>query len=679
MTADTATTSNPLLATDFLIPFDQIRAGHIEPGIRQAVAEAEAQLDSLAQGDTPLTWDATVAAFDALTDRLGRVVTVARHLNSVNSTPELRDAFNAALPVFSGFYAGLADNQPLWRKLSAYAASREAATLGPVRRRRLDKLIRDFQRMGADLPDAERQRVRELRIRLDALQTKFGENVLDSTGEFELLVSDPAELAGLPESALQAARASAQAKGQEGWRFTLHQPSVVPVLQYAENRELRKKIHQAFHNRGATSGSDNRPVMLEILQVRRELARLLGFSDFADYRLEVNMVGSGSAAQAFVEDLYQRTAPRWQQELADMAEFARNELDLDPVEAWDESFVVEKLRKQRFDLDAEELRPYFPRAQVMQGLFDLCTRLFGVSVSEVANERVWHPDVRFYEIHDADGTHLASFYADWHPRDGKRAGAWMNSFITGGPRPDGSFAPHLGLIVGNLTEPIDGQEALFTHREVQTVFHEFGHLLHHSLSQVTEPALAGTNVLWDWVELPSQIMENWTFEREALDLFAQHHETGARIPEELFGKLIAARTFAGAYAQMRQLAFGTVDLALHIDFDPHAGEDITAFGNAVRKDFAARPEMVADAMLCAFSHIFAGGYAAGYYSYKWSEVLDADAFTRFQDEGIFNPETGMAFRRAVLERGDSADPNDLYQEFMGRGPAVEALISRNLG
>lgn len=670
---------NPLLATDFHIPFDQIRAEHIEPGISQAVAEANAQLEQLAAPATPLSYADVISAFDTLTDRLDRVVTIAQHLTSVATTPELRDAFNAALPVFSGFYASLADNQQLWLKLRDYAATSEAAALDPVRRRRLDKLIRDFERMGADLPDAERQRVRELRMELDQLQTKFSENVLDSTNEFELYVTDEAELAGLPASALDAARAAAESREQPGWRFSLQQPSVVPILQYAENRELRQQIYQAYNSRASSGTTDNQPLMLQILKARRELAQLLGFRDFADYRLEVNMVGSGSAAQAFEQDLFQRTEPLWRQEDADVAEFARSELQLDPLEAWDQSFAREKLRKQRYDLDAEALRPYFPRSQVMQGLFDICQRLFGITVTEVANSAVWHPDVRFYEINDADGTHLASFYADWHPRDSKRAGAWMNSFSTGGPQPDGSFKPHLGLIVGNLTPPVADGEALFTHDEVQTVFHEFGHLLHHSLSQVTEPALAGTNVLWDWVELPSQIMENWTFEREALDLLGRHHETGEALPDELFGKLKAAQKFAGAHQQMRQLSFGSVDLALHIDFDPAAGEDLVTFGNTVRRGFTARPEMAEDAFLCAFSHIFAGGYAAGYYSYKWSEVLDADAFTRFQAEGIFNPDTGMAFRQAVLERGNSVDPNELYREFMGRAPDVTALIKRNLG
>jgi oligopeptidase A len=670
---------NPLSSTDFHIPFDQIRAEHIEPGISQAVADAEARLAQLADPATPLTWSDVISAFDALTERLDRVVTIARHLTSVATTPELRDAFNAALPVFSGFYAGLADNRPLWLKLRNYAATPEAVALDPVRRRRLDKLIRDFERMGADLPEAKRQRVRELRMELDALQTRFSENVLDSTNEFELYVTDPRELAGLPASALDAARAAAESRGREGWRFSLQQPSVVPVLQYAENRELRRTIYQAFNSRASSGATDNRPLMLQILQARRELAQLLGFRDFADYRLEVNMVGSGAAAQAFEQDLFARTEPLWQQEDAEVAAFARDELQLDPLEAWDQSFAREKLRKQRYDLDAEALRPYFPRAQVMQGLFDICQRLFGITVTEVENTAVWHPDVRFYEIHDADGTHLASFYADWHPRDNKRAGAWMNSFITGGPQPDGSFRPHLGLIVGNLTEPVSGEEALFTHDEVQTVFHEFGHLLHHSLSQVSEPALAGTNVLWDWVELPSQIMENWTFEREALNLLGRHHETGEEIPEELFNKLKAAQKFAGAHQQMRQLSFGSVDLALHIDFDPQGGDDLLEFGNDVRRNYVARPEMAEDAFLCAFSHIFAGGYAAGYYSYKWSEVLDADAFTRFQAEGIFNPDTGRAFRQAVLERGNSEDPNLLYREFMGRAPDVAALIRRNLG
>lgn len=672
---------NPLLSPDFLIRFDEIRSEHIEPGIHEAVRLAEEQLAAISSAGTPLSYDAVIGAFDALLERTGRAMTIARHLVSVSSTPELREAFNRALPVFSGFQAGLADNQPLWQKFRTYAATPEASAsaLGPVRRRRLDKLIRDFERLGADLPAPQREQVRELRIRLDELQSAFSENVLDATDAFELVISAEAELAGLPESALSAARTAAEAKGVSGWRFTLQQPSVMAVLQYAENRELRRTIHLAFSNRASSGETDNQPLMREILQARRELAQLLGFRDFADYRLEVNMVGSGAAAQAFMNDLTERTRQLWEQESSELEVYAREQLGLEQLEAWDQSFVLEKLRQKRFDLDAEELRPYFPRDRVMDGLFELTRRLFGVTVSEAPNNRVWHEDVHFYEIHDKDGTHLASFYADWFPRAGKRAGAWMNRFSTGGPQQGDSFAPHLALITGNLTEPVGSTEALFTHREVQTVFHEFGHLLHQALSRVSEPALAGTNVLWDWVELPSQIMENWVFEREALDLFARHYETGEPIPSELFAKLQASRTFAGAWTQMRQLSFGTVDLALHIDYDPHSEQDLVSFGNRVRSAFVPRPEMADDAFLCAFSHVFAGGYAAGYYSYKWSEVLDADAFTRFQKEGIFNKDTGMAFRRAVLERGNSAEPDSLYAEFMGRPPDLEALIKRNLG
>lgn len=670
---------NPILSEQFRIPFAAIRPEHVDSGVAQAVERARAEIREIAAPGNPLTWEGTVGAYDAVESRLDRVVTIAHHLNSVISSPELRQAWQKALPVFMAFNAEVGADQELWGVFKAYAATAEAAGLDPVRSRRLEHLLLDFRRQGADLPEAARDRVRAIRLELAELQNSFSENVLDATRKFEHVVTDEAGLAGLPASAVAAARAAAEAAGREGWLFTLHQPSIMPVLQFSEDRAFRKLIHDAYTDRAAGGEFDNRPLMRRILRLRRELAGLLGFPHFADYRLEINMVGSGSAAVSFEEELYGRTLPYWQRETQELAEYARAELGLDPIEPHDMAYVTERLRRDRLDFDSEALRPWFGRRRVMDGLFELAGRLFGIEVTEEENPDVWHPDVRYYVIRDGDGTHLASFYADWFPRDGKRAGAWMNSFVTGGPRADGGFDPHLGIIMGNLTPPVGDADAQFTHREVQTVFHEFGHLLHHCLSRVTEPALAGTRVRWDWVELPSQILENWTTEREALDLFARHVETDAPLPEDLLTKLRAATTFAGAHAQMRQLSFGALDLALHIDYDPDGETDPVDFVNQVRERFVARPELSRDNFVCAFSHIFAGGYAAAYYSYKWSEVLEADAFTRFKAEGIFNPATGRAFREAILETGDSVDPNELYRRFMGRQPRLDALIERNLG
>ncbi|HEX7004392.1 MAG TPA: M3 family metallopeptidase [Trueperaceae bacterium] len=670
---------NPLLSREFRIPFDRVRAEHVVPGVRAAVDRAENEIEALSGFEGRRSYDNTVAELDRLVERVDRTVGIVYHLMAVANEPDLRKAFDEALPIFSGFYAKLPTHQGLWGAIRDYSASVEAAGLGPVQARRLEKLLDEFRRAGADLPQEQRERVEQIRTEMARLATAFGNNVLDATNEYELLIEDESDLAGIPDSARKQARASAEQKGLPGWRFTLHAPSYLSFIQYAENRELRRRIHEAYVNRATAGQHDNRPLVREILALRRELAQILGYRDFADYRLEVNMVKSGEAAVEFERELREKTVPYWEVEMRELREFASRELGLDEIEPWDQYFVTERMRLARYELDAEELRPYFPLEGVLEGLFEITRRLFGVQVERVENDAVWHPDVDFFEVRDETGRHLGSFYADWFPRDTKRAGAWMNGLIHGEPQEDGSLAPHLALMVANFTSPQDGRPALLTHREVQTIFHEFGHLLHHLLSKVEVPALAGTQVPRDWVELPSHIMENWTWQREALDLFARHFETGERIPEELFRRLQAARNFMEANAQMRQLSFGTVDLSLHIDFDPRSADDPLEFSNRIRERFVLRPEFAHDGFLCAFSHIFAGGYAAGYYSYKWSEMLEADAFTRFEQNGIFDRATGQAYLESILSRGDSRDQFEQFREFMGRDPDPEALLRRNLG
>ena len=668
---------NPLLSSDFLIPFDQIRTEHVIPAVREALGEAECELNALTAFEGERTYQNTIQRLDNLGERLDRVIHPVAHLVSVMNTPDLREAYDTVLPEFSAFYARLPLNPELWQAIKTYAETDEARALAGVRRRHLDKLVREFIRSGADLPPEKKARVEEISIELSQLQTQFANNTLDATNVFELVITDPADLAGLPESARAQARANAQAKGIEGWRFTLQIPSYQPFMQYADNRDLRERMYNAYVNRAAGGDTDNRPLISRILELRRELAGLLGYRDYADLHLEDSMVGDGARALAFEEDLTDRTRPYWEREVGDLTEFAQMS-GLESLEPWDVAYVAEKLRRARYDLDEEELRPYFPLGGVLAGLWDITQRLFGVTVTERSIAEVWHPEVRFYDVHDEDGTYLGGFYADWFPRESKRGGAWMNGLITGGPR-DEEWEPHLGLMVGNFTPPQDEAPSLLTHREVQTVFHEFGHLLHHLLSRVEVPARAGTRVPSDWVELPSQIMENWTWEREALDMFARHYETGEPIPEELYQKMLAARRFMGANAQMRQLSFGTVDLDLHIRYDPERDGEVMPYAQEILSRFAIRPEFARNGFLASFTHVFAGGYAAGYYSYLWSEVLDADAFTRFQQEGIFSREVGRAYVDAVLSRGDSADPGELFREFMGRDPDPGALLRRNLG
>jgi len=689
--------ANPLLSDAFRIPFHVLRAEHVEPGIRQALAHAQAEVDALAADAAPPTWDNTVARLDRAVERLARRIAPASHLTSVAETPELREAYNAVLPDMSAFWSRLPLNEALWSRVQAFAGTDEARALQGLRRRHLEKTLQEFRRAGADLPPEPKKRLEGLRVELARLQQRFSENVLDATAAYELLVTDEARLAGVPEAPRRRFRARAREADKDGWLLTLDFPSVEPILKYCEDRELRREIHVAYTTRCRDGAHDNRGLVARILRIRDEIARILGYASFSDYKLEDRMARTGARATAFEWDMVERTRPYHDRDVALLRGHAAA-LGIQELEPWDVSFVMERLRRERYEVDDEELRPYFPLDQVLRGLFEIVRRTFGFRVEERKIEEVWHDDVRFYEIFAEDGTHVGSFYSDWFPRKEKRQGAWMNDFITGGPDGDDAFRPHLGVVCGNFTPPSDDEPALLTHREVETTFHEFGHLLHHCTSRVEIASRAGINVAWDWVELPSQLMENWCWEREALDLFARHHRTGEPFPEELFRKMLAARRFMGGWAQMRQLSFGTVDLALHddlapalleaaggggsdadADVDAAQGEEVMGFA---RRHFAgfSPSERYADLhVLTSFTHLFSGGYAAGYYSYLWSEVLDADVFTRFQAEGVFNRETGQAYVDAILSRGDAEDPEDLFRAFMGRDPDPAALLARNLG
>jgi oligopeptidase A len=671
--------TNPLLSRDFLIPFNAIQTQHIDTGIREALAQAETELSSLTSFTGQRTYANTFQALGDLTEKLTRAVTIASHLVSVNNSPELRTAYNTVLPEFSAFFAKLSLNEKLWQAMKTFAETPEAKSLTGVGKRHIKKTLKEFIRAGADLPPDKKARVEAINVELSQLQNKFSNNVLDATNAFELILTDENDLSGLPKSLHQQAKANAASKGKEGYRFTLQMPFYQPFMQYADNRELRQTMYEAYMNRATSGEFDNRDNMANILELRQELAQILGYKDFADYRLELYMMRSGDAALEFEHDLEQTTLPYWHKEIDALKTFAKEQLGLERLEPWDISYAIEKLRKAKYDLDDEMLRPYFPLENVLSGLFEISKRLFGITVTERPNEKVWHSEVKFYDIYDEQGKHLGSFYADWFPRESKRAGAWMNRFITGEPQSDGSFSPHLGLMCGNFTPPQGEKPALLTHREVETTFHEFGHLLHHCLSKVEVANRAGTNVAWDFVELPSQMMENWTWEREALNLFARHYQTGETIPDALYKKMMAAKTFMQANLQMRQLSFGTVDLSLHINYDREKDGDVITFGNRVMERFVIDPSFVRNGFLAGFTHVFTGGYAASYYSYKWSEVLEADAFSRFKNEGIFNRQTGQAYVDSILSRGDSADPRELFREFMGRDPDVNALNERNFG
>jgi len=682
---------NPFLDPAFDIKWSRLTPGHIAPDIQLALDRARARVDAIASLDpAAVTFENTFLALEDATEELGVAWGKVSTLQSVADSPALRQAHNEMLPKVSAFYAGIPLNGALWERLKAFERSPAAEGLTGVRRRLLTETAADFRQAGADLPADKRARLEAVQTELAGVTQKFSENVLDATNSWELVVTDEARLAGLPAQAREAARRSAAGKDlgtdeKPAWRFSLHQPSLEPVLIYAEDASLRREVWSAAAALGSAAPHDNTGLIGRILGLRAEKSALLGKPDFADAILERRMAKSGARAMEFVEDIQSRCAAAFSRECRELEEHRASAVAAAPgahPAPWEVAYWAEKLRRSRYDFDEEALRPYFPIDRVLAGLFELAGRVFGIRVAErpAGEVETWHPEVRFYDVHDARDRHIGSFYADWHPRESKRGGAWMSGLITGGPRPDGSRAPHLGMICGNMTPPAPGRPALIKHREAETIFHEFGHLLHHLLGEVPIKSLSGTSVAWDFVELPSQIMENWCWERESLDLFARHHETGAAIPEEMFKRMTAAKNFRAACAAMRQVSFAKMDLALHrraAEFAKMA--DIEPGARAAIADCLVPTEPPAPTIAKRFTHIFGDpvGYAAGYYSYKWAEVLEADAFTRFRREGLFSRRVGAEFVEKILSRGNSADPAELFRDFMGRDPDIQALLIRS--
>ena len=670
--------ANPLLRDYDRIPFGEIDARHVAPGVRSILEEARSEIEALVSNEAEPTYGDTLQRLDDVLERVKRRIAPVRHLLSVAETPELREVFNEVLPEITEFWTRITLNEALWDRLKDFSETDEAAQLDGIHERHLHNLLRDFRRAGADLDPADKEKLSAIRLDLSRLQRKFSENVLDATNAYSLLITDGARLDGVPDLDREQARGKAQAEGAEGWLLTLDYPSFEPILKHATDRELRRELHTASVDRCRSGEFSNVELIQELLNLRRRLARLLGYRDFADYRLEDHMAKTGSRAFAFVVELTARTRPHWKRDLLELREHAAT-LGIPDFEPWDVAFVSEDLRRARFDIDDEVTRPYFPLDRVLDGLFEVARRTFGLVVREQEIKETWHEDVRFYDLLDeAEGTHLGSFYADWHPRPEKRQGAWMNDLKTGGPREDG-FDFHLGIIAGNLTPPKGGTPSLLTHTEVETIFHEFGHLLHHLTSRVPIAPMAGINVAWDFVEVPSQLMENWTWEQEALPLFSGHYQSGDPLPLEIFERLQRARRFMGGWKQMRQLSFGYMDLRLHRDDPEESSGDLMARVEDLLGPYTPNTAFSRAHATPSFTHIFSGGYAAAYYSYLWSQVLEADAFGRFRDEGIFTPSVGRAFLDAILTRGDSDEPEALFTEFMGRDPDQQALLDRNLG
>lgn len=681
-------TESGFLSDAKLVDWAELTVDRIESEIGTALDSAKADVEAICQVDgEAATFENTFLALEDAGESLSRAWGRVDHLTAVCDSPELRDVYNRMLPSVTEFNSSIPLNPRLWAALKRFAEKSEAQKLEGIDKRFFEETVADFQQAGADLPAEPKAELEAINKELAQKTQKYSENVLDATNAYELLVEDESRLEGLPESARQAALQSARSKelGSDEkpvWRFTLHAPSMLPVLKFAADESLRREIYEASSRVGLAEPYDNTQLLRDILKARARKATLLGKDNFADNALQRRMAKSGAGALAFVEDLAERSRNAFEQEIEELEGFVAEQLGTERqrLEPWNLSYWAEKLRQRNYDFDEEALRPYFPIDKVLDGMFRISERLFGVKVQSREGASAWHEEVKVYDLYDNSGDLLGYFYADWHPREEKRGGAWMNFLDTGAPSEgEGVREPHVGLICGNMTAPIGDQVALLTHSEVETVFHEYGHLLHHLLGNVKIKSLSGVNVAWDFVELPSQIMENWCWDRDSLDLFARHHETGEAIPEELFSKMVAARNFNAGMMMMRQLSFGKIDLEMHLHPEKYYESDLDETIRKTLEAYTVPTKTRPPSMVRRFGHLFSSpvGYAAGYYSYKWAEVLDADAFTRFEKEGVFNEETGASFRNSILSKGNSDDPMELFKNFMGREPDPEALLRRS--
>ncbi|MEW7976492.1 MAG: oligopeptidase A [Candidatus Sedimenticola endophacoides] len=668
---------NPLLNPEGLPAFSQILPEHVEPAIDRLLAESRTLTKRLLDQEQPFTWDNLIEPLDLMDDRISRAWSPVSHMNSVVNSDALRDAYNACLPKLSDYATEMGQNERLFR---AYQTLAESATdLSPQQRRVLDNALRDFHLSGGDLPEREKMRYKAISQELSQLTSRYSDHLLDATNAWSRLSSDPAELAGLPASTLDLAAQNAAREGQEGWLLNLEFPSYLPVMTYADNRALRREVYQAYATRASDQGPhagrwDNGPLMERVVALRHEQARLLGFENYAERSLARKMAPSTSAVIDFLNDLSHRSLPQAKRELEELREFAGSEFGITDLQAWDLGYYAEKLRQSRYAITQEELKPYFPEPRVLPGLFAVVERLYGLRISEVEGVDVWHPDVRFFEVRDVSGTLRGQFYLDLYARPRKRGGAWMDECTVRLFNRRRRQLP-VAYLTCNFAPPVGGKPALFTHDEVETLFHEFGHGLHHMLTRIDHPAISGINgVAWDAVELPSQFMENWCWELEALALISGHWESGEPLPEALYRRMRAAKNFQSGMQMVRQLEFSLFDFRLHQEYDPAQGARIYPILDQVRDQVAVLKPPSFNRFAHSFSHIFAGGYAAGYYSYKWAEVLSADAFSLFEEQGIFNPEAGRAFLENILERGGSADAMELFVAFRGRQPRIDALL-----
>ncbi|MDH4583913.1 oligopeptidase A [Pseudomonas sp. BN415] len=671
------TLSNPLLQDFDLPPYSAIRPEHVEPAVDQILADNRAAItDLLARQDGTPTWQGLVLALDELGERLGRAWSPVSHLNAVCNNAELRNAYEACLPKLSEYWTEIGQNRELFQAYEALAASPEAAGYEVAQKTILDHALRDFRLSGIDLPADKQQRYGEIQMKLSELGSRFSNQLLDATQAWTKEIHDEAALAGLTDSAKAQMKQAAEAKGLDGWLITLEFPSYYAVMTYADDRALREEVYTAYCTRASDQGpnagqNDNGPVMAEILDLRQELARLLGFAHFSDLSLATKMAESTPQVLGFLRDLAQRSKPFAAKDLEELKAFAAEQGVAD-LKSWDVGYFSEKLREQRYSISQEILRAYFPIDKVLSGLFAIVQKLYGIEIKELSGFDTWHPDVRLFEISE-NGQHVGRFFFDLYARANKRGGAWMDGARDKRRNASGELIAPVANLVCNFTPAVGDKPALLTHDEVTTLFHEFGHGLHHLLTRVEHAGASGINgVAWDAVELPSQFMENWCWEPEGLALISGHYQSGEPLPQDLLDKMLAAKNFQSGLMMVRQLEFSLFDFELHATHGD--GRSVLDVLEAIRDEVAVMRPPVFNRFANSFAHIFAGGYAAGYYSYKWAEVLSADAFSRFEEEGVLNPATGRAFRDAILARGGSQEPMVLFVDFRGREPSIDALL-----
>ncbi|WP_417663264.1 oligopeptidase A [Pseudomonas sp.] len=675
------TASNPLLQNFDLPPYSSIRPEHVEPAVDTILAENRAAIAKLLEqhADAP-SWAGLVLALDELNGRLERAWGPVSHLNAVRNNAELRQVYEACLPKLSEYFTEIGQNRTLFEAYKALSTSAESADYDVAQKTILQHALRDFRLSGIDLPEAEQQRYGAIQMRLSELASHFSNQLLDATQAWSKHVTDEAQLQGITDSAKQQMAEAAKAKDLEGWLITLEFPSYYAVMTYADNRALREEVYAAYCTRASDQGpnagqNDNSPVMQEILDLRQELAKLLGFANYSELSLSSKMAENNEQVLSFLRDLAVRSKPFAAQDLKELQAFA-SEQGCTDLQSWDAGYYGEKLREQRYSISQEILRPYFPINKVLTGLFAIVEKLYGIQIKELSGFDTWHPDVRLFEISE-NGEHVGRFFFDLYARANKRGGAWMDGARDKRRNAAGELISPVANLVCNFTPAVGDKPALLTHDEVTTLFHEFGHGLHHMLTQVEHAGASGINgVAWDAVELPSQFMENWCWEPEGLSLISGHYQTGEALPQDLLNKMLAAKNFQSGLMMVRQLEFSLFDFELHATHGD--GRSVLEVLESIRAEVSVMRPPQYNRFPNGFAHIFAGGYAAGYYSYKWAEVLSADAFSKFEEEGVFNSDTGRAFREAILARGGSQEPMVLFVNFRGREPRIDALL-RHLG